>query len=228
MTFDDVQGLKKELLEPIQDRMRELAAESAEPLNREARLAVGYSRRRDGYGLELRVGAKRGKVWAKAEELRKRCPNEVNVLIAQSAEIPSSKAVQNEGVYSKRLLANPDEKSPLCLGASVSHRDALAPGSLGAFVRDDEDFVSFLSCSHMIGLSGQAKKKDPVYHPGRRDVQQLRIANLVGFLAEATVLSKAGTNTLDSAYARIEEEVDYFGNLIPEGVGAPGESEGKK
>src|SRR5262249_46335353 len=83
-------------------------------------------------------------------------------------------------------------------------------------------------CSHVIGLSGQAKKKDPVYHPGRRDVQQLRIANLVGFLAEATVLSKAGTNTLDSAYARIEEEVDYFGNLIPEGVGAPGESEGKK
>jgi hypothetical protein len=50
MTFDDVKGLKEELLQPIQDKMRDLAAsgESAEPLKREVRMAVGYSRRRPG------------------------------------------------------------------------------------------------------------------------------------------------------------------------------------
>jgi len=230
MTFDDVQGLKKALLEPIQEQMRELtaSAESAEPLRRDARMAVGYSRRGAAYGLEIRVGNKRGKAWRDAEAMRKRYPNEVNVIVVQSTEIPSSKAVQGEEPFSRRLLAKPDEEHPLCLGASVSHRDSLASGSLGAFVRDEKDVISFLSCSHVIGLSGTAKKRDPVFHPGRRDVPQLNIANLVGSLAEATVLSRAGANTLDAGYAHVEEDVDYLGNVIPPGVGAPGDFEGKK
>lgn len=189
-------------------------------------MAVGYSPRQKGeFCLEIRVERKLGPAWRKAESVQERYSKEVNVLVLESAEVPSAKAVQTEHSFSDHLGSR---GKPLYLGASISHPDVNTAGSLGAFVRDSNDEIGVLSCSHVIGRNGQAEVGDYTVHPGRLDVVQLSISHRIGKLAEATMLSKAGTNTLDAAYSLLLNKVAYTGNIIPESVGAPASSVGER
>ncbi|MBY0514550.1 MAG: S1 family peptidase [Gemmataceae bacterium] len=230
MSADDVAEWKQKLLGPIQEKIRERAAsaEGAAPLRPETRLAVGYSIHKGDRHLELRVQRRDGPAWKHAQTVQDKYPKEVNIAVVESVEVPPVQAVLEHAPYSSGRLTALPKTSPLCIGASVSHRDETAPGSLGAFVRDESGELGIVSCSHVLAQSGQARKRDLIVHPGKGDVKQLANKNRIGNLADYAILSRGGANTLDAAYARLDSDVTPLGNLIPDSVGAPDSMVGER
>jgi len=107
------------------------------------------------------------------------------------------------------------------LGLSIGHGDGSA-GSIGGIV-DTPDGDGVLSAAHVIALAGAADIDDWVYQPGKPDVRPLSATDRIGRLRNFTVFARDSTNEMDAAYALLENDVEHDANVIPCGLGCPGE-----
>jgi len=223
VTIDNAKELKAKLLEQMHeeiDRM-EAGTEGLRQPRPEARIAVGFSRLGKGISLQVRVQRKSGPAWRRAHEINEKYPNEVHVSVVQSIEVPPSRDVR------EHPASQGSKGRPLRLGSSVSHVDDSSVGCLGAFVLDEDDRRSILSCSHVLALSGKAQEDDIVISPGRSDLRSVDNSHKIGLLSGFKILTRGGVNESDAAYARLNDGVDLLGNVIPKDTGAPSQIGGK-
>ncbi|MFE1598329.1 hypothetical protein [Methylobacterium sp. ID0610] len=187
-------------------------------------LSVGYRQdSKSGFSLELRIRKTDGLAARYAETIRSRYGYRVSVSRIERVEVPSRTRV----LQATAGIAFPDRKRPLALGASVSHRDAMA-GSVGLFVEwrsgPRSGRKGILSNSHVLALAGRARLDDPVYQPGRPDANPLLPKLQIGTLADFTVLSPAGSHELDAAVADLlDQTLVGAGNVIPAALPGCGE-----
>ncbi len=183
----------------------------------ESRLAVGYSELGKGqYWLELRVQRGHGPAYRLAEEIRGKAAGEARVEVIPRIEMPTKKALTDMFKGSKSLTKR---QRPLHIGVSIGPREGGA-GTLGAFVETDSG-IALLSNNHVLAQMGRAEMNEPIFQPGRPDVQTLMAANKVAKLTNYAEISRTDRNFNDSAIARLEPGVDHLGNTIPDGLGCP-------
>ncbi len=211
----------------------------------ERRIAVGYSvagQRRRGmrsYRLEVRVQRRTGVAAREAERLQERYGDDVRVRILHRVAMPGRFAAfrpfldgdgspMAEGfLQTVSVAALPQASSqqlpavrPLSIGLSVGRKDS-GPGTLGAFVAT-EDGDAILSNSHVLALSGNGRRGDRIYQPGRGDTQILQSQHDIGSLVDFSVLADAGSNLVDYAIARLDG-VEHAGNIVPVAANVPPE-----
>jgi hypothetical protein len=107
----------------------------------------------------------------------------------------------------------------LLIGNSVGHRKCLA-GTLGLFLKS-ADGVGLMSNSHVLAWCGRARTGDPIFAPHPDDSAQAR---QIGKLRHFSSLIHDDVVDLDAAFALLEKEVRYQGNIIPDGVPDAGKS----
>ncbi len=92
-------------------------------------------------------------------------------------------------------------RTPISPGYSVGHVSG-DTGTLGAIVtRDGKYFL--LSNSHVLAISGKAKKGDLILYPGKEDGGRKK-KDAIGRLADFVKLKRRGLNTVDIAIAEID------------------------
>lgn len=225
MKLDSVLELKQEIISSLQEEAEEksYSTETLVNPNIGSRLAIGYSKKGGNeYQLELRIQRRGGKASDRAEEIRKQAKDEANIEVVREIEIPTRKAIE-EATSKVRKLTKPIR--PLHIGLSVGHTDGGA-GTLGAFVYDKNDDICILSNNHVLALMGRAKDGDPIFQPGRPDQIPLLSDYIIGQLAGFAIVSRSDKNSIDSALAKLGEDIDCVGNVIPKNLGFP--SQGKK
>jgi hypothetical protein len=174
------------------------------------RLAAGFSiGGKENCRVEIRVQRKSGPAWAFAENLKEKYPDDVNVELVGTVFVPPSSDVKKKGA------ALIDQCPRLCPGLSVCHRDTRA-GTIGMMVELKKG-PALLSAAHVIAKSGNAEKNDPIYHPGKPDIEPLGLEYRVAKLAGAVDLTEDDLNQIDAAVGILNDDVD-FTNALPNGV----------
>jgi hypothetical protein len=124
-----------------------------------------------------------------------------------------SKVTAQAGIHPAAL-----NNDPLTVGSSVGHFRGI-PGTLGLFVRMGQT-PGFLSCSHVLSNSGDAKEGDPIHHPAPGDSPDHAE---IGSLNRFVDLSGDGPISGDLAFAALGPGRSIDGNRVPTGHGWPSE-----
>jgi hypothetical protein len=152
-------------------------------------------------------------VTKKIPKSRAKCNVLVPSVISIGGRFPVFTDVHETGVIRAQLNV---KSSPIQSGFSVSHIGAQGPGTVGAIVKNGSTHY-ILSNSHVLALSGRAKRGDSIIYPGRFDGAVQKVAELVDFVK----LDRQGDFFADAAIAEIIAAFDSridFG--IPEAGGA--------
>ncbi|HEX8921136.1 MAG TPA: hypothetical protein VF766_06640, partial [Pyrinomonadaceae bacterium] len=114
-------------------------------------------------------------------------------------------------------------RKPVQPGNSIGHAQVTA-GTLGAFVKRGKQLM-ILSNSHVLALSGQAKKGDDILYPGKHDGGKkpkdlvARLADFIQFQAGGDFVNHvdcALAEPLESRLADIKQEIKGLG--LPKGI----------
>jgi hypothetical protein len=223
MNFQSVLDLKKDVLDSLIKKSQRLLDRGLQSLvnpNVESRLAVGYSKRgKNNFWLELRVQRGGKKAFKEALDIKKRAKGDANIEIIPEIEIP----YKIDTLDSKSLKKLRKATRPLHIGLSIGHENAGA-GTLGAFIETNAG-VAILSNSHVLALMGRANIGDPIFQPGKPDVDTLLLGNVIATLKNAIVLAKANRHKGDAAIALLLPNVQHESNRIPRGIRCPGQGQ---
>jgi hypothetical protein len=105
----------------------------------------------------------------------------------------------------------------LLVGNSVGHPSS-PPGTLGLFLKSTEG-VGIVSNSHILACCGRAQAGDPIFAPHPKDSKKAR---QIGKLSRFSRLINGVS--LDAAFALLEKDVPYHGNIVPVGLPDGGKS----
>lgn len=133
---------------------------------------------------------------ALVEQIRAKAKGEVDVRNVGRIEKRSARAVP---WYQ-------DVCRPLLLGASVGHVKVTA-GSIGGFVRRAAR-VAVLSNNHVLANEDRATRGDVIVQPGMLDGASRR-EHRIGVLGPWKRFLRIGANSIDSALAYIDDDMDY-------------------
>ena len=219
MKLNEVQNIRDDILKDFDEHHRSTVddktnTESVVSESFDRRIAAGFSVLQKGNcRIELRVQRKSGPAWAFAESLKSKYKSEVNVDVVGTVVMPPTSDVRRNGTGP--LIG----KSPvLCPGLSVCHRDTRA-GTIGLIV-ELQNGPALLSAAHVIGKSGSGEKNDPIYHPGKPDVDPLGLSYRVAKLTDSVDLSDNDINEIDAAVGVLNEGIE-FTNCLPQLEGCP-------
>lgn len=172
--------------------------------------------------LEMRVTAQCGPNYAAAEKLARRARADgVDVILKVMKNAIMGGAPEPPAIGGRCR--------PLHIGSSVANRESLA-GTLGAFVRLPADRVGALSCGHVLARTGKrwGVVGDPIHQPGLPDAKLVVETDRIGGLSEYFApFIDCQVNNLDAAVARLDEVMDYEGNVMPNEPCVPAELRGK-
>lgn len=118
--------------------------------------------------------------------------------------------IRNVGRIEKRSRSavpwHQDVCRPLLLGGSVGHVKVTA-GSIGGFVRR-AGRVAVLSNNHVLANEDRATRGDVIVQPGMLDGASRR-THRIGMLGPWKRFLRSGANSIDSALAYLDEEIEY-------------------
>lgn len=103
---------------------------------------------------------------------------------------------------------------PLTIGLSVGHAIGTV-GSLGFFAGLPRGRRGIVSTASVLWPKG-AKVGDRVHQPGRADNDVLTATTRIATLLRTALSEQGGAVTIDAAVAEILDQVEIFGNVIPE------------
>ncbi|MTD94360.1 hypothetical protein GIW81_08435 [Hyphomicrobium sp. xq] len=219
MKLAEAQSLKESILDGYYSKVigtdSGVRTQSALPIERpERRIAVGLSRIKGGYRVEIRIHREGGAAESLTKALKAKHGSAINVAVIQRLEIAPINAIRR--LLGQRQGRPPRAASgirPIELGLSIGHPDG-GPGTLGAIVEVKGKGDAILSNAHVFAPSSEAKSKDPIYQPGREG-RPLALRTRVGALLDFTALSKTGANSVDAAVALIDEGIEHTRNVVP-------------
>lgn len=198
MRLDSINQLKETLLQKAQDwgareirlatGTRATKGASVRPTPKHIAVAYGAApmNKRNEYKLAVRV-------------MGARVP-EVHGLLADLSNIPDAEKDIVEGVNFRKRVS-------LRAGGSCGHRKITA-GTLGAFVEDDQDYY-MLSNNHVFANSDLGNVGDPIWQPGRIDIQDSKF-EVIGFLDRWSKLDETRRDNIDAALAVFSDRVKTF------------------